>query len=181
MDSTLKKNLFEKLEQFSKSPCALYCKRLLEAIYDCSFVKCCFEPGEKQKIGTYLKYSLQDLLLYLHDFGLKFDPTNGNNISPLMVRSAFAFIVEDYAQFPTDKKDETLKDILDEIEDESDGDDETILELENAIKRWIECILYYNDVTYGYTEDDLVRPKEIPESHIWWLKDDTPPNKSFFN
>jgi hypothetical protein len=55
-----------------------------------------------------------------------------------MIRSAFEFIVEDYTQFPTDKEDETLKDILDEIEDESDGDDETILELENAIKMWIE-------------------------------------------
>ena len=67
--------------------------------------------GKNKKNGTYLKILCKIFASISIIFDQGLTPQTENNVSPLMIRSAFEFIVEDYAQFPTDKEDDTLKKI----------------------------------------------------------------------
>ncbi len=75
--------------------------------------------------------------------------------------------MDDYAYFPTDDADETLKDVIGQIDIFVE---ETISVLDGAIEAWKSYLLTESE-RFGHTISELIKPTHLPATHTWWLQE----------
>jgi hypothetical protein len=133
----MKKQLLESLNDYTEENA----DDILLKIYHCKLLQVEFGTEEKKEVGRNLKYRLEEIFDFLGDFECNFNSKKAE--SPLIYRSALQILMDDYAYFPTDDADETLKDIIGQIDIFVE---ETVSVLDGAIEAWKSYLLTEGEI-----------------------------------